>query len=149
MRIITLLFLLTITGLLKAQSDSDIQGVEKAVRYYLDGGTNGDREMVAQAFHPQAELKFVRDGQYSELSLDDFLSRIKPSQDATKPKRKTWINYIQVAGDAASAGVTLDYPDVQMIDFFNLVKIDGEWKIVNKIFSRREKAPVEKPKADQ
>ena len=35
--------------------------------------------------------------------------------------------------------VVLDYPTVTYVDFFALLKIDGEWKIVNKTFTSRTK----------
>ena len=135
-----LLFFFTGSLVLSAQeTPSDMQGIEKALRYYLDGGTNGERETVARAFHPQAELKFIRDGQYAELSLEDYLNRIKPGP---KSDRQARIRYIHVAGNAASAAVELEYPDALLVDMFNLLKVDGEWKIVGKIFHRQDKAPV-------
>ena len=138
MRYFTLLFCLAGCVSLTAQeAASDIQGVEKTLRYYLDGGTNGERETVALAFHPQAELKFIRDGQYTELSLEEYLNRIKPGP---RSDRQTRIRYIHVAGNAASASVELEYPDALLVDMFNLLRVDGEWKIVNKIFHRQVKA---------
>ncbi len=139
MRYFTLLLFLFAGALSLAAQDakSDFQGVEKALRYYLDGGTNGERETVALAFHPQAELKFIRDGEYTELSLEGFLDRIKPGP---KSDRQTRIRYIHVAGNAASAAVELEHPDALTVDFFNLLRVDGEWKIVNKIFHRQVKA---------
>ncbi len=40
------------------------------------------------------------------------------------------------------AKLVLDYPEVKFTDYMSLLKVDGEWKIVNKIFSvqRRQKA---------
>lgn len=141
MKNVLILFCLAIIGSttpLAAQEISDIQGVEKAVNYYLEGGTKGDAEMVAKAFHPQAELKFMTDDGYTELPIDQFLERIKPSPEGAT--RLTSIRYIQIAGGVASACVEILYPNrhFKFIDFFNLLKVEGEWKIVNKIFHREE-----------
>lgn len=125
---------LSLIGVALHAQDSDIQGVEKALNYYLDGGTNSDRGMVAKAFHPAAELKFVTEEGYKEISIDDFLARIKPGP---KSDRKTKVKYINVTGHCASASVEIDYADFTFIDYFNLLKIDGEWKIVNKIFFKK------------
>jgi hypothetical protein len=35
--------------------------------------------------------------------------------------------------------VELDYPDALLTDYFTLLKIGGEWKIVHKSFHRRAK----------
>jgi len=39
-------------------------------------------------------------------------------------------------GDAAVAKLELKGPDWRLNDYMSLLKIDGEWLIVNKIFSR-------------
>jgi hypothetical protein len=38
----------------------------------------------------------------------------------------------------------LDYPDAVLTDYMSLLKIDGEWKIVNKIFTVERKTAVER-----
>ena len=129
-----LIMLVMSTHLLAQQTD--LQGIEQTLGYYLDGGTNSDRAMVAKAFHPEAELKFVKDGKYQEISIADFLARIKPGK---KSDRITSIKYINITGHVASANVEIEYADFKFIDYFNLLKIEGEWKIVNKIFYRQEK----------
>jgi hypothetical protein len=35
--------------------------------------------------------------------------------------------------------VVLDYPNATFNDFFSLLKIGGEWKIVSKVFSSQPK----------
>lgn len=119
-----------------AAQHSEMQGVEKALNYYLEGGTNQDAEMVAKAFHPAAELKFISDGIYQEVSIEDFLARIKPGP---RSDRKTTIKYINITGHVASASVEIEYADFFFIDYFNLLKLEGKWKIVNKVFYRKEK----------
>lgn len=49
-------------------------------------------------------------------------------------QRKRWIESIDVAGNAGVAKVILDYPAVRFVDYLSLLKINGEWKIINKIF---------------
>ena len=45
-------------------------------------------------------------------------------------------NYIDITGNAASVKLTIDYETHQFVDYFNLLKIKGQWLIVNKIFYR-------------
>jgi hypothetical protein len=35
--------------------------------------------------------------------------------------------------------IVLDYPNALITDYMSLLKIDGEWKIVNKIFTVQPK----------
>ena len=39
------------------------------------------------------------------------------------------------------ARVTLDYPSGVFTDYFVLLKVDGEWKIANKVWTRSPQVP--------
>ena len=125
-------------ALLHAQ-DSDYKLVEQAVNYYLEGGTNNDFEMLKKAFHEDAMMKYMRDGAYTEVNAIEFFGR---GMDASKPpqNRETRVAEISVSGHAASARLEIEYPTFMFVDYMNLLKIDGEWKIVNKIFYRQPKS---------
>jgi hypothetical protein len=41
---------------------------------------------------------------------------------------------VDVTGTAAVARVVLDYPNAHFTDYLSLLKINDEWKVVNKIF---------------
>ena len=114
--------------------DSEYALVEKTVKYYLDGGTNNDFNTLKKAFHKNATMKFVGD-QYKEVNALDFFEKgMKPGP---KQNRKTRIAYINVSGHAANAKLEIEYPTFTFIDYMNLLKIDGEWKIVSKIFYKK------------
>ena len=61
----------------------------------------------------------------------------KPAEDEAKRKRS--IDQIDVTGNAAMARVTLNYPSGTFTDYFVLLKVDGEWKIANKVWTRNPK----------
>ena len=42
---------------------------------------------------------------------------------------------------AASMKVEEDYPGSVYVDYLSLLKFDGEWRIVNKIYTSRRKRP--------
>lgn len=117
--------------------ESDYTLVEKAVSYYLDGGSNNDFEILKKAFHKDATMKYISNGAYTEVNaLAFFKNAIKPGP---KSNRVTRISYISVSGNVANAKLEIEYPTFMLIDYMNLLKIDGEWKIVNKIYSRKAK----------
>jgi len=39
-----------------------------------------------------------------------------------------------MAGNAVAATIVLEYPTTIFTDYMSLLKVDGEWKIVNKTF---------------
>ena len=117
--------------------ESDYNLVEKTVSYYLDGGTNNDFKTLKKAFHPDARMKFIKGESYTEVNALEFFEKaIKPGP---KQNRTSIIEQINIAGNAANARLRIDYPNFYFIDYMNLLKIDGEWKIVNKIIHRENK----------
>ncbi|KUG09823.1 nuclear transport factor 2 family protein [Solirubrum puertoriconensis] len=110
--------------------------IEQTLRYYLDGGTNRDQAMVTKAFRPEASMIFVREGVFTVMPIKDYLANIKPGP---KIERTTRVVNIDVVGQAAQARVESEGADYRMVDFMNLLEVDGEWKIVNKIFYRLPK----------
>ena len=117
--------------------ESDYELVAKTVSYYLDGGSNNDYEMLKKAFHETATMKYITNEGYQEVNALEFFS----GMDASKPKpnRKTRIADITISGHAANARLEIEYETFTFVDFMNLLKIDGEWKVVNKIFYRMPK----------
>ena len=115
--------------------DSEYAQVEKAVSYYLDGGTNNDFATLKKAFHENATMKYIGGDGYTEVNALEFFGKnMKPGP---KSNRKTRVANITIAGHAANAQLIIDYPTFSFIDYMNLLKIDGEWKIVSKIFYRQ------------
>jgi hypothetical protein len=46
------------------------------------------------------------------------------------------VTSVDVTGDAAIARVELQRPESVITDYMSLLKVDGRWQIVNKIFTR-------------
>lgn len=108
----------------------------ETLNYYLEGGTNNDFETLKKAFHSTATMKYLGE-EYKEVNaLEFFESRMKPGP---KQNRKTRIIYSDISGNAANAKLEIEYPTFTFIDYMNLLLIDGEWKIVSKIFYKQEK----------
>lgn len=138
-----LLFTVMIAPMALAADQSDEAGVRAALNHYLQGHATGDPEEFRKAFHPEARLLFMRDGKFQIVPVADFIARAatgKPAADEAERRRA--IDSIDISGDAATARLTLDYPEVKFVDYMTLLKVDGEWKIVNKSFAadRRPRA---------
>lgn len=116
--------------------DSDYTMIEKTVSYYLDGGTNNDFETLKKAFHETAQMIYVdKEGKHQAVNALEFFGRVvKPGP---KQDRQTRIVSIDVAGHTANAKLEIEYPTFSFIDYMNLLKIEGEWKIVNKIYYKK------------
>lgn len=115
------------------------EAVRKTVDLYFQGQATGNGDFFRKAFHTEAKLFWVRDGKFSQRTSEEFAAGAsgKPAADETERKRR--IESIDVTGSAAIVKVVLDYPTVKFTDYFTMLKIDGEWKIMNKTFTSEPK----------
>ena len=140
------LFLLTIGAAtlsgatyLEIETDEDERGIREAVQYYFDGGTNADSTVLRKAFHPDARMLYVRDGTLNTVPIGEYITRVgsgKPAAPGTAPQKR--VVAIDRFGTAATAKLEQRRPDGGVVvDFMSLLKVDGRWVIVNKIFDRQ------------
>ena len=122
-----------------AQADEKA-AVRVPLENYIKGQATGDGEYIKKAFHTEGNMIFVRDGKYMTRSFAEYIKGFTGKPAADEKDRKRSIEAIDVVGNAAVAKVILDYPTVKFTDYFTLLKIDGEWKIINKSFHAEPKA---------
>jgi protease I len=143
MRAISLLAASASTLLLAGAADlsarwADEAAIRQTVQYYFDGGKNRDSVALRKAFHPDARMLFAKDGKLVVVPIGDYITRV--TQDQPKPgevdSTKRRVTSVDVTGDAAIARLRLERPDVVVTDYMSLLKVNGRWQIVNKIFSR-------------
>ena len=122
----------------RAQSAEEA-AVRAAIEHYFRGHSTGLGEHHRKVFHPDARLFAVREGKYWTLTSEEYISRAPGKPAADEAQRKRAVEMVDISGNAAVAKVVLDYPDVKFTDYMSLLKIDGEWKIVNKTFHAEPK----------
>jgi len=115
---------------------TDLELIEKTIDLYFDGMINHNAASFEKAFHPTATMKWV-EGEMGEVNAIEALSDYVNSNDPVKSKAS--IISANVAGNAANYQLEIEYETFYFIDFMHLLKIDGEWKIVNKIYSKKVK----------
>lgn len=108
--------------------------VRAALQHYLNGHATGLADEFKAGMHPGGTMYFVRDGKFTTRSFPEFFAGApgKPAADETSRKRR--IDFVDIAGNAAAARITLEYPDVIFVDYMELLKVDGTWQIVAKSF---------------
>ncbi|MFP2994749.1 nuclear transport factor 2 family protein [Spongiivirga sp. MCCC 1A20706] len=124
-------FINTVSGQNKEQEH---KAIKKVVNQYLVGDTQKQFDTLKMAFHENAMMKYVssKSGYQEYNALEVFKGDIGREPEKNRANE---INYVDVTGRAASVKVTVTYPDRVVVDYVNLLKIDGRWKIVSKIFS--------------
>jgi metallo-beta-lactamase class B len=115
----------------KASADS---GPHAAIELYFKAHALGNGDYIRQAFSADAKIAFVENGHITQWTRDEFAAKFHgPVLDEYRRVRR--VESLDVAGDAASAVVTREYPDVLFRDHLSLLKIGDQWKIVSNVFS--------------
>ena len=117
----------------------DEAAVRATLEHYIQGHATGDGSHMRIAFHPVAKLYWSNADTLATRTLDEYVAGFpgKPAPDEAARKRR--IDRIDITGTTAMGKIILDYPDAYLVDYMSLLKTNGEWRIVNKIFNREMK----------
>ena len=114
---------------------SEEQAVQAVVHLYVDGMTFAHEGALRKAFHPRACIIGNYQGTVEWLSLDEFIAAIASEGAApadTQPRIQ--IETLDVTGDTATVKVVDEFAGMRFSDHLSLLKIDGRWTIVNKLY---------------
>lgn len=117
---------------------ADEKAIRQTVQFYFDGIIKYDEDSLRKAFHPDAYVSGI--DKSGKLDREPFQEWVLYTRgDAPDPNgRNNAILSIDIVGEAAVAKTELDWPHVLYTDYLSLLKIDGEWKIVGKIWDRAD-----------
>ena len=117
----------------KAASLSDYDAIAKTVQTYIDAGKSGRGADMKSAFHEGATIfGYVGDELFAGpiQQLFDWNDQNGP---ATELQGR--IASIDIFDTVAAVRLELDnWTGHRFTDLFTLLKVDGEWKIINKVF---------------
>ena len=116
---------------------SDEQQVRATINQYFKGHATGDPAEMREAFLPTAHIEGIREGKFVSWTAEEYCSRFSGKPAADEASRKRTIDRVDVSGTAAMAGATLVHGPTTFTDYFVLMKVNGEWKIANKVYSSR------------
>ncbi|WP_436296043.1 nuclear transport factor 2 family protein, partial [Variovorax sp. LjRoot178] len=112
---------------------NEVDAIAKIVQNYIEGARTGNGAAMKPAFHEAATI-------YGYVGPDLFggpIQGLYDWNDKNGPAKdiQTRLSTIDVVGTCASVRADSDnWTGYRFTDFFNLVKFDGQWKIVSKVF---------------
>ena len=116
-----------------SSNTDDREMIEKTVQFYIDGAKSGKGDDMKPAFHADATIfGYIGDDLFSGpiQKLFDWNDENGPATDL-----ETKIASIDIAGTVASVRLESDnWTGHKFTDFFTLLKVEGAWKIMNKVF---------------
>lgn len=116
--------------------------VTDVLETYFDGLYHADTDRLAIAFHPKAIYATADETPLLYRTMDDYFpvvaKRVSPA--ARDEPRRDVIDSIEFAGEnTAFARVRCSIGTKDFIDFLTLVRTDGAWRIMAKIFQITER----------
>jgi aldose sugar dehydrogenase len=132
------LFVFTaLVAVLSVKAQTNIQQIESVIQLYFDGWGTGDTTKLGKAMHSTCHLKFFRDGKFTDITRGDYLSRFKPRK--APDSLVTRIVALDITENIASAKAEIDIGKDVFTDYFNMVRTNEGWFIVDKVSVRRPK----------
>ena len=123
----------------RAAAVSEDAAARVPLENYMKGQATGNGDYIRKAFHTDARVMAFRDGKLISITAEEFASRFTGKPAADEAQRKRRIASVEITGNAGVGKIVLEYPTVTFTDYMSLLKIDGEWKIVNKAFHAEPK----------
>ena len=116
---------------------SDHTDIPALIADYFAGLYDGDTAKLRGVFHPFATLFGEVRGKPYRKSVDDYLSVVAgrtPPRALGEPFRMQLL-YVEHCGEIAVAKVRVPILGHDYRDYLTLVREDGRWSIVSKVFT--------------
>lgn len=116
-----------------ASAVSERDAIAATIRQYVSGGVSGRAEDMKPAFHAGATI-------YGYIGPNLFGGPVQQlfdwnDQNGPASELKSEIRNIDIEGTIATARLELNnWTGHRFTDMFTLLKTDGEWKIISKVF---------------
>jgi len=122
-------------------TQGDFQDVAAVLAVYFDGLHFADSTRLAQVFHSQAQYACVTDGTLLYRDMATYFpvvdARVSPASKGEV--RRDEIVSIEFAGPVtARAMVRCSIGARHFTDFLTLIKLEGRWQIMSKVFHYEE-----------
>ena len=112
---------------------NDYDAITSAVQHYIDGARSGKGDDMKPGFHKDATIfGYVGEDLFAGpiQQLFDFNDENGPAKDL-----QARIATIDIVDTVATVRLELDnWTGHRFTDFFTLLKVDGDWRIMNKVF---------------
>lgn len=115
----------------------EIEAIEQLISNYFQGIFQGNVELLGQCFQNNALIYGDIKGQDYLKSVPGYLESVqnRKSPEDLKESFAMKIIGIDIMGKIAMAKVHVPMLGYNYYDYLSLTKINGDWRIVNKIFT--------------
>ena len=125
------------TSHVKPIATAEYDAVIQAAQAYIDGYRSGDITGIEKAFHPDAIMWGYSGDELLQGPAIPVFANFFNALGAS-PDTRSRLDILAITPTAAVVRVDMenDVLSASFHDFLSLLKIDGQWKIISKIFQR-------------
>ncbi len=119
-------------------ADNDVTAIAAAAQTYLDGLYEGDADKLASVFLPTSALTQSFEGEVKVTPRDAWLEAVRgraAPKSSGLPRHDRILTIDRISGDLAHVKLTCAIPPRFFTDILSFVKIGGEWRIAQKVFT--------------
>ncbi|ALS98239.1 nuclear transport factor 2 family protein [Lacimicrobium alkaliphilum] len=120
----------------------DLQAVQAILMQYFDGLHRADTQKLSSIFDPHARLYAPGVRRSKKQWLELVANR--PVPEALGHPFAYQVLSIELCGEQAMAKVSCPLLGRQFIDYLGLLKEDGDWRIVSKLYADNPFTPLNK-----
>ena len=111
----------------------EYDAITKAVQHYIDGARSGSGDDMKQAFHGDATIFGYAGLELMAGPIQQLFDWNDENGPATDIQAR--ITSIDLADTVATVRLEIDnWTGDRYTDLFTMLKVDGQWKIMNKVF---------------
>lgn len=118
---------------MKAVDLRDYQAIAETLQHYVDGARSPSADQMKRAFHPNAQIF----GHLGDHLLADPIDALFGWHEENGPASDVVVQFsiLDVSETIAVVRVEADnWTGHRFTDYLSLLKVEGQWKVVNKIF---------------
>jgi hypothetical protein len=120
--------------------DTDVRALRSLAQTYFDAAYEMDADKFASVFHPSSSV--TRIGDDGEVSVTPIAVWLAAVRNMTAPKRQGLerddrIISIDVERELAIVKLQLQIPPRYFTDMLSCLKVNGTWKIVQKVLTSK------------
>ena len=112
---------------------SEYEAIARTVQHYIDGGKAGRSDEMKLAFHPDATIFGYVGPKLLAGPIQYLYDWVEKNGPATELQGR--ITSTDIVETVATVRLELEnWSGYRFTDMFTMLKVDGEWKIINKVF---------------
>ncbi len=111
--------------------------IEQAIMdFYHEGHVQSKPELYDEILHDDWKFFYYdQEGNFKIVDKETYKSWYNPEKRNDELKWYTEILNVDITGNNASVKLKIGNQNVEFTDYFNMMKIDGKWWVVNKLSS--------------